>query len=138
MKFQFRKITRPVDLAQYAPEYEGVVFPMWVNAPRAVTDGWHEIRAAYVALIGEAQPAGVDDAEFQEQRGARFIELNLRINAWWAMMWSQADDPATHWTPDEVDQLVSHLTDTDPQAWAWLINECLATAHAYRTGERKN
>jgi hypothetical protein len=137
-KFEFRSVTRPIDLAQYMPEYAGAVVQMWVNAPRATMAEWIEIRSAYVALIGDAPTKDLDDPEVQAVRGARFIELSGRINAWWATMWSQADDPATHWTADEVDQLVTHLADTDPQAWAWLINECLATAQAYRTGERKN
>jgi hypothetical protein len=137
-KFEFCKITRPIDLAQYAPEYAGAVVQMWVNAPRAVIAEWGELRAAVVTMVGKMQTEDGDDPAIQAQRGDRFVELNGRMNAWWSTMWSQADDPETHWTADDVDQLVNHLTDIDPQAWAWLISTCLETVQAYRSGERKN
>jgi hypothetical protein len=136
--FDFKPITRPVDLAQYAPEYAGATFQVWVNPPRAVMADWGEMRTAFVELVSTAQAQPVDDAEVLSERGARFVVLNARINEWLARLWSQADDPETHWTAAEVDQLVTTLNDTDPQAWAWLLNECLTTVAQYRSGERKN
>jgi hypothetical protein len=133
-KFEFKKITRPVDLADYAREYTGATFEVWVNPPRAVMADWYEIRAAYVDLMSEVQSTPSND----ELRGARFVTLNARINAWLATLWSQGDDDATHWTAEEVDELVTTLNDTDPQAWVWLLNECLTTITSYRSGERKN
>jgi hypothetical protein len=137
-KFEFKRITRPIDLADYAPEYAGATFQVWVNASRAVMADWYEMRAGYVELVREEQADPGDDPEAQAGRGARFVVLNARINEWLAVLWSQSDDEQTHWTAAEVDQLVTTLNDTDPQAWAWLLNECLTTIQNYRSGERKN
>jgi hypothetical protein len=137
-KFDFKPITRTVDLANYAPEYAGATFQVWVNAPRFVMADWYEMRSAYVQLIGDAQEQPSDDPEALADRGARFVVLNARINEWLAVLWSQADDAQTHWTAAEVDQLVTTLNDTDPQAWVWLLNACLTTIQQYRSGERKN
>jgi hypothetical protein len=137
-KFEFKKITRTVDLSDYAREYTGATFEVWVNPPRAVLGDWYEMRAAYVELVRDAQTDPGDDPETAAGRGARFVVLNARINAWLSELWSQSDDEQAHWTPAEVNQLVDTLTDTDPQAWAWLLNECLTTIQNYRSGERKN
>jgi hypothetical protein len=137
-KFEFKKITRPVDLSNYAAEYSGASFQVWVNPSRVVLADWYEMRAAYVELISEAQTQPSNEAMVLELRGARFVALNARINAWLATLWSQDEDADTHWTSEEVDQLVTTMTDTDPQAWAWLLNECLTVIQNYRSGERKN
>jgi hypothetical protein len=137
-KFEFKRITRPVDLSNYAAEYSGATFQVWVNAPRAVMADWYEMRAAYVQLIGDGQKRTSDDSGELADRDAKIVDLNTRVNAWLAVLWSQADDEQTHWTAAEVDQLVTTLSDTDPQAFAWLLNECLMTIQNYRSGERKN
>ncbi len=131
-RFAVPTITRPVDLGAYAPEYAGAVCEMWVNPPRARILEWQSIRARVAALVEEAQGTPSEDPVVLEERGRRWLAANEEIAAWWSQMWSQHADGATHWTPSEVKELVTHLSDRDPEAWRWLLDTCLRLIYHYR------
>lgn len=119
--FNFKPITRPLNMAEYAPEYAGAEFQVWVNMPRAVLAELRDMQEAAAIVNGEDR-----------------IDLNRRVFAWCSKVFSQSDDQSTHLTPDEVEQLVTHLIDTDPQAWPWLISRVQEIIADYRTAARKN
>lgn len=122
-RFEFKPITRPVTLADYAPEYDGATFQVWVNMPRAVMSDFGRLQ---------------DDAATVQSNPIIADDVFERMCQWYATIWSQGDDPATHFTSDDVKQLINHLSDTDPQAWPWLSMRVQQTIANYRMAERKN
>ena len=141
-KFSWPVITRGVDLGEYAPEYAGIVFNMWVNPPRLRLIGWEQLRLQVAELVQlEEQTATAEsgaDSLAQEARQERWREVYRAIADWWAEMWSKGPDPSSHWTPDEVETLIDRLTDTDPEAWGWLSTACVSRVHRYREEREKN
>lgn len=124
-QFNFKAVTRPVDMADYAPEYTGAIFQVWVNMPRGVLGELYQIQMDRSAF-GEHEPLEKHEA------------INARVYAWFSRVWSQSADKTTHITPDETEQLIKQLVDTDPNAWPWLSMRCQQVIEDYRTVERKN
>lgn len=60
------------------------------------------------------------------------------LYAWIAEMWSQGQDPGTHWTADDVRALVSgDITDTDPGLWRWLMRRTWELIAEHRAQAKK-
>lgn len=92
MKLDIPKVVARVDLGEYAPEFNGQVFCIWLNPTL-------EILRKHNELV-----KGGDEAA---------------LNEWYAVMWSQAAEPETHWTGREV----LDLQEKDPALLAWMIRE---------------
>ena len=65
-------------------------------------------------------------------------EASRKANEWWAEMWSQHADPATHWTPEEVGDLGTACAESDPGFWEWIHHECWKLIHDYRAQAKKS
>jgi hypothetical protein len=121
--FNFPKITREMRLGDYAPEYAGAVFDVWVNPPRKrLTEFYLRFGALNTDRLDEQQSA----------------ELNDWLNQWLSEFWSQGLDPVNRLTPADVQLLSEHLMDIDPRAWQWLIENTLSIIALYRDTHRKN
>jgi len=128
MNLLIPKITRPVPLTDYAPELvaapvtegaatEPITVHVWVNPPRALLDEyWNAVEAAQKAVAG----AG---------------EWNGFFADWYAQLWSQHPDSATHWTAQAVKTLAA--SDTDPALYVWLVQKSHELIAAHRRGEKK-
>ena len=128
-KINIPVLVRPINLADYAPELAGGTVHVWINPTRDVVAE----RNAIFSEIGEllkVEASARDDAW-----RARDDELGRRSTAWYARVWSQHKNPATHWTPEEVDQLSEH--ETDPGLYRWLIARTMALIEDHRRGAAK-
>lgn len=120
MPVTIRPLTRPLPLDEYAEGLEirfddgpAKVVHVWVNPPRA-------LREEHDRLLAEARQSGMSPELF----------------AWYARLWSQHPDAATHWTAEEVQALAEN--DTDPNLLIWLQNRSIDMMTAHRSAKRKN
>ncbi len=137
-KFDLKPITRPIDLGDYAPEYAGATFHIWVNMPRGLLNEWYLLQRATADLVDAVRRDQTDDQAALDRRSTQWQDIDAQLNAWYARAWSQHSDADTHWTADEVRDLSDQLVSSDPQAWVWLNRQCQLTITEYRTRERKN
>lgn len=126
-KFVIPKITRPLYLGNYEPELSEVVINVWVNPPK-------QLRLNYYLIIRDLYAAMPNDnAEDLDAISAELKAITDRLTAWLAEIWSQGE-PETHWTPEEIHELMDHCLDTDPGLWKWLVDhtEKMITEHITR------
>lgn len=114
MKFNVPKIVKPMKLSEYAPEFAKIEIPVWVNPPRAMLQ-------EYLAMVesGKESPG----------------EVGQKIAAWLSNVWSQGEED-THWTPEEVLELVT--VDSDPRLFAWCCWRTVAMITEHRVGQKKS
>jgi len=72
-----------------------------------------------------------------EELAEEFEQLTVPLYAWYAAVWSQHDDEETHWTADDVAELVRACQDADPALWSWLQDETLRLMREHRDGIKK-
>jgi len=100
MKIKLVKILKPLSLADYSPQLAEAVLQIWVNMPRA----------------------------FAARHNAALLADEVLTLAWYAEWLSQADDPETHWTADELQE----ISETDPALWDWIVIRAWALVDDYR------
>lgn len=151
-KFDVLKIVRTIRLAEYAEEYGEAVIHVWVNPPRPML-------AAHDALVlesgmlrkgleplaegarskerpaEESAPSKPSDDEIKKAVG-RLLEISTEHLAWFATIWSQGPE-GTHWTAQEVGELVDAYAETDPRFFEWVSERTVALIREHRTGQKK-
>ena len=161
MKIEVKRMVRPIRLCEYVAEYGDETVWTWANPPRSFrarvfeladegTECRKEIAALYKAVKGEADEAEVaDEAEMGEVElseadaarlevlAAELERIGGELNAWWAELWSQSQDTATHWTADDVSDLLETARDADPQLWDFLQGQSFTAMQDYRDGKKK-
>lgn len=137
MPFSIPRITRPLLLTDYAPEFVAddgtpAVIHVWVNPPREFIQRHEELRrqrkelrtaiekAEGEAILPLARELAVADSEWVK---------------WYAELWSQHRDPQTHWTPESVQVVFG--AESDPLLYEFLITESVGLINAHRTGNQK-
>jgi hypothetical protein len=114
MRFNVPHITRPLQLAEYAPEYGDASIQVWVNPPRAQV-------MEYYSLFREARaPDAIEHVD----------ALDKRLTAWLLAEWG-AD-----WTAAEIEELKAGLMDTDPQMWGWLVGSTMRMIMEHRSAAK--
>ena len=149
MKIELRRIVRPVRLCEYAEEYGAEVIHVWVNPSRAKRLELQALGEASMQArdrlteLADQNTGDLTDDERQrltteaEELAEEFDRLVEPLYAWYADIWSQHDDKETHWTPDDVTQLVQACMDADPALWSWLQDETLRLMREHRDGVKK-
>lgn len=154
MKIDIQKIVRPIHLADYAPEYEGQVIYVWVNPPRQLRlDYWgvsQEFSRAdeeRTALLAETAKAIEEEtltpdqqaaaAEQLEGFGRSLNDLAMQLFGIMAEMWSQNEDAETHWTAQDINELVEACTNQDARLWSWIQEQHWRLIEDHRTGVKK-
>lgn len=130
MQLNIKKIIRPLDLGDYARELQGQAVYVWVNPTREALNR----RAA----LDEELNRGIERSQTAEARA----EFNLwikgtfepNIKAWFAEIWSQYPEPATHWTVSEIEQLEA----SDPALVLWLNTRTMQLIYEHRRVEKKS
>jgi hypothetical protein len=142
MPITIRPITHPLPLDAYDADLEitsaeGVVktVHVWVNPPRAVLEAHTALRERARAAYASLEAAG-NDPEQLKAVGAELVAVGGLMADWYARLWSQHPDPATHWTADEVRELGA--SETDPGLYAWLTNQAVGLVNAHRERAKKN
>lgn len=131
MKISIPKIIRPLRLAEYAPEYGEAQVQVHVNPSRETLHKVIHARRSIAALAEKG--AG----EAPEKYLKELEKLVKQITGWVAEIWSQGEDAETHWTIEEVDQIIQHSADTDPALWPWLLNSTLDLILEHREAAKK-
>ncbi len=114
MKITLPRVTRPLPLSEYLPEAGEQVMHIWVNPPN--------LTLARLAALERAARESPD----KEKTGQALM-------TWYAECWSQHADPATHWTADEVGELVKG----NPDFYVWAVRRTLALITEYQAQEKK-
>lgn len=113
MKIIVPQIVRPIALTDYAPELRdetGAAITVWV---------WVNPPIAWISRLN----AALTDAQAE------------RLDAMYAEAWSQHPDPATHWSAEDVRELMA--SETDPALFIWLARRTRDAIDAHRAGEKK-
>jgi hypothetical protein len=115
MKLDFPKIVREINLSDYAPEVNSVIY-VWVNPSMQVL----------MDLSSAFENVDADDNEKHRNFLAVVSQLLSQGN------------PETHFTVDELQQLFDGTKDTDPTFWTWLMTRILKEIGNHRLGIKKN
>lgn len=129
MKFDIPKIVLSLDLALYHEGFAGKFLHVWVNPPRA-------IKQARVRLIRESagikESTGLSSEELARMQ-TKTENLLERMFAWFAEIWSQGDDPETHWTVAEIQTVYG----ADPAFHRWLVANTVRMMDDFRADAKK-
>ena len=115
MRIDFPKILKEVPLSEYAPEVKTVV-TVWVNPTQKLLESLAVTFQAYV------------DSEGKEGLNAFLAPLSELL--------SQGEE-ATHWTVDELNQMITGTIDTDPLFFLWFQNRVLQAVNEHRLQIKK-
>lgn len=109
MKLNFPRITRQINIAQYAEGFEGYI-TVWVNPPRDFLTRF---------------------AEATQNRDDQTALYDCLVEAW-----SQGAE-GTKWTAEEVREMAESSSSTDPQFFAWCVIQTMELIKEHRTTIKK-
>ena len=152
MKIDIRPLVRPIYLRDYADEYGDEAIYVWVNLPRKLRIEHFEIVRDFEVVVEDRKELeeqltqaiadGSEESELDEQvisdHEEKLNEMSRRLYGWFATVWSQHQDESTHWTTDEVNELVDTCLDADPRLWSWIQDEHWRLINEHREGVKKN
>ncbi len=151
MKIEVPKILEEIELGEYAPALAGQQVLVWANPDRPTRDAYTKATDNYLRqlLVMDTQwqsrakvvrrskatkkAADAEMEAYQAQRAALKKVLNDEILAWWAGIWSQGDDPSTHWVLDELQS----LDETDPTFLLFLISKSDTMQKEHQAKQKK-
>ena len=145
MKLNISKVIQSLELGGYAEEMQGQAVKVWVNPDLAVLRRRETLIEKYNRLLKNltdvpeaADKHKIKAAEQVRERLEAFNEFALGdfvngIHDWFAELWSQSADPATHWTREELVQ----LNEADPALYQWMKNRSIEMIEAHRVREKK-
>jgi len=137
MKIQYKKVVRPLDLADFAPEYAGAVIQVWVNPTREKLQERETIRQGLNTALGKLKESDPDNVEKLKQITGTIESINDKYYAWLADNWSQAENEETHWTQAEVKELAENLIEDDPALWEFIQKRSFNMLQEYREHYKK-
>ena len=141
MKFEIKPLVRPINLSEYAEEYGDQAIWVWVNIPRALRVAHAEIVRDFEVVTNERKALAEDPDDVTEEavdeHAEKLDELSTRLYGWFAEVWSKHEDPETHWTAEDVDELVDVCLDSDPRMWSWIQDEHWRLVTEHREGVKK-
>lgn len=126
-KFEIQKVTRPIRLSEYAPEYGDTQIHVWINPPANKLLEYSKIRRPVTGLVEKAKTATEADAA---QLAKELAEISVKIIAWYAEIWID-------WSVEDVRTLADHSRDTDPMLWPWLTMKTQELIFNHRTELKK-
>lgn len=145
MRISVPKLLRSIDLADYAPELvhpdgKPIMVWVWVNPPRDLMDRRRrnlQMGADAYRVINDAVKVGDQPLSIDERRRLLndLLATGNLMAAWFAEIWSQADDAETHWSTEDVLSLGTNQT--DPALYPWLQIQTMDLITAHRDAEKK-
>lgn len=136
------KVIKPLDLADFAPEYQAILH-VWANPPKIKVQELIANMEASLAALSEiprsVNEPGTSEADKEKARAALncLTELGEQKMAWLAEIWSQGPDPETHWTVEEIRTLIEETTDDEPRLYPWLVQHTQEIITEWRAGQKK-
>ena len=127
-----------LDLGDLNELYRGVTFQVWVTPTREhkeeidnITQFLFDSRSRVKREMDKIKDPA-ERAECEKVLTAQtHKEWVARMKAWLSETWLD-------WEPDEVDQLHAALSDRNPMAWDWLVEQTGILMGAYRSEYLKN
>ena len=150
MRIEIKPLVRPIHLSDYAAEYGDEAIWVWVNLPRQLRISHLEIVRDFEAVVDDRKELAEqfeqegDSAESESterliaEHEEKLNEISRRLYGWFATVWSKSEDESTHWTTDEVSDLVDTCLDADPRLWTWIQDEHWRLVNEHREGVKKN
>jgi hypothetical protein len=146
MRFEIKPLVRPIRLRDYAEEYGDETIWVWVNLPRQIRLAHYDIVRDFEGVVDARKEleeqlessgeAGLDEKAVDEHAD-KLDDLSRRLYGWFATVWSKHEDEDTHWTADEVGELVDACLDADPRLWSWIQDEHWRLVNEHREGVKK-
>ena len=127
MKINIPKVTQPIALSDYAPEFGEQVIEMWVNPPREKRLAFAGIMDRYRDTLARIEQA--EDSDDLADLTQQIVDQAGELHAWYAEMWSQGED---EWTAEQVKELTEAALDTDPGLWDFVQARSLDLMQEYR------
>ena len=137
MKFNIPKVIRRLEMSAYAEEMDGLALHVWVNPSRNIKNEFFSLQTKIGDLIQESEKvlaAKKPDDKKAEAITKRVEKINKSIYAWYANILSQATDPETHVTVEELDAMIAE----DPAIWIYIAQGTQALISEHSEGIRKN
>jgi len=146
-KFKIPKIIRRLELSEYAPEYEGHYFDVFVNPSRDKrVDFFANVRESEllterVKMLGMKPEDAPDDwkpnREEIDKITAALVRMNEAILGWWAYVWSQGENEADHCTVDEVRAFLDECRESDVGLWLFVTQKTSEMILNHAAGVKK-
>lgn len=138
MKFNIPKIVRRLEMSVYSEEMDGLALHVWVNPSRNIKNEFFSLQIKLVGLRQELDKLLTDKKKPDDKKAdalnKKTEEINKAIYAWYANIWSQASDPDTHVSADEIEA----MADEDPALWIFIAQGTQALIEEHTEGIRKN
>lgn len=124
MRFEIKRLIRPLQLGEYASEYGDAALEVWINPPKALSDTRLEL-AQRTIRVSEALSAGDADA------AAQLDAIGNELIDWLAQIWSAGDQTIS---ADEIREIF----DADPALYRWLLEQTWQMLIDFRAGQKKS
>ena len=137
MKFNIPKVILRLEMSVYAEEMEGLALSVWVNPTRNIKNDFANLQIGLVGLKVEIEKLlGTKKASEAkaEALNKKIDAVNQSIYKWYSNILSQASDPDTHTSAEELKE----LADEDPALWIYIATGIQALIGEHSEGIRKN
>ena len=137
MKFNIPKIVRPLEMSAYAEEMEGLALQVWVNPTRNIKNDFADLQIKIFGLKNESEKLlALKNASDKkaEALSERVDATNESIFEWYSNILSQASDPDSRVSADELKE----LAEEDPALWIYITTGTQALIGEHSEGIRKN
>ena len=137
MKFNIPKIIRPLEMSVYDESMEGLALRVWVNPTRNIKNDFDGLQIKIFGLKNESEKlltAKKPDGKKANALSEKIDSVNKSIYEWYANVLSQASDPETHTSVDELKE----LAEEDPALWIFIATGTQALIGEHTEGIRKN
>ena len=121
----------------YDESMEGLALQVWVNPTRNIKNDFTDLQIKIIGLRDESEKLlttkKADDKK-AEALSKKVDAVNDSIYGWYSNILSQASDPDTHASVDELKE----LADEDPALWVYITTGTQALIGEHTEGIRKN
>jgi hypothetical protein len=127
---------RPIRLAEFLPEFGEDVIWVWANPTQELLVRRTEqirraisVREQLIAL----KPLTDEDSQARViALGKEMEQVGEAMMAWLAEIWSQHEDPETHFSLEDVKALANESMEREPALYGWLIDQTMRLIAEHR------
>ena len=134
MKFNIPKIIKSLEMSEYDEAMKGLALRVWVNPPSGVHASYWKFQASLAKLSKKLESLKDSDTKEVVDINTEIENVNQEIFAWYSNIWSQDEDPDTHVSVEEIE----NMTDEDPALWGFVATGTTRMIREHRDNQRKN
>lgn len=133
MPLNFPKVIRPLALADYDPQYEGLQLQVWVNPPRGKRERFWSLTLEVGELMERIRDRSKDTVSTEtDELVERANRTGQEMLEWLSEILSQGDEES-HCTHETL----ADLADQSPGLYQWILRKSYQTINDYRAGKKK-